>query len=195
MIIPIRMLWNMQVKLRQKLAIGTTLCLSIAMIITCIVQIAAIRTSSDAIDISWEIFWQLAEACIAVLMVSLTALRSLFVGQISRIRPASPWSSGQAKRWLQHKVFRNSKSSSGESDATDRGLPKIPRATLTGMRTLIQGGMPETLMRSDASVVSIDRRPLNDTGDPWRIPSLELPPLAVASPLEIRTTNRQRWEV
>jgi len=173
------MLWNMQVKLRQKLAIGTTLCLSIAMIITCIVQISSIRTSTDAIDISWEIFWQLAEACIAVLMVSLTALRSFFVGHVSRVRPASPWFSGQAKRWLKHKVLKNSVSGS-ESDAMDRGLPEIPRATLTGMRTLIRGSMSESVLRSQTNVTSTDRRPLTNTDDPWRVPSLELPPLPAA---------------
>lgn len=175
------MLWNMKVKLSQKVAIGTTLCLSVAMVITCIVQISSIRTSTDAIDISWEIFWQLVEACIAVLMVSLTALRSFFVGHVSRVRPASPWSSGQAKRWLKRRVVKNSRSSSG-SDGVNRGLPEIPRATLTGMRTLIRGSMSESMLWSRTSVASTDRRPRTHSDDPWRVPPLELPPLWISHP-------------
>ena len=195
MIIPIRMLWNMQVKARQKLAIGTALCLSIAMIITCIVRLSCILTSKDIVDVSWEVFWQLAEACIAVLMVSLTALRSVFIGKVSRARPATSWSSRQARYWLRNKVFNRG------SEETDRRLPDIPRATLTGIRTFIRGGEPRSAMWSEANVETgapSGQDVLvcsNHTEDPWCSPPLELTPLPVTSPLGNRLVVQQGWRV
>ena len=50
------------------------------MILIAIIRISGLRTG-NSIDVAWEIFWQFMEACIAVLMVSLTAFRSLFVSQ------------------------------------------------------------------------------------------------------------------
>lgn len=160
------MLWNTQIKVRQKLVIGTTLSLSVAMVITCIIQVCNIRTVTTTIDVTWEIFWQLAEACIAVLMVSLTALRSLFVGHGSRIRrsPGQSWSSRQAKKWLRRSPSRTPDRYSG----SDR-LPKIPRATMTGMRTFIRGD-------TDYTTGSIMRSEYYDEGrkgdDAWALPRL-----------------------
>ena len=160
------MLWNTQVKVRQKLAIGTTLSLSVAMIITCIIQVSSIRTVTGTIDVTWEIFWQLAEACIAVLMVSLTALRSLFVGHGSRVRrsPGQSWSSRQAKKWLRRSPSRTPDRYS-ESDR----LPKIPRATLTGMRTFIQGDRAYTA----GSIMRSEYHAEGENGDDaWALPPL-----------------------
>ena len=76
--IPVRLLWQAQMARNQKLALGGSLCLSICMILIAIIRISGLR-AGNSIDVAWEIFWQFMEACIAVLMVSLTAFRSLFV--------------------------------------------------------------------------------------------------------------------
>ncbi|KAL9030054.1 MAG: hypothetical protein Q9196_001790 [Gyalolechia fulgens] len=89
--IPISLLWNVRIKTRQKLGIGAFLCLSIVMIIIAIIKASGIRTSVDSFDLVWEVFWQQMEACAAVLMVSLTAFRSVFLSNKQRVdQRASP---------------------------------------------------------------------------------------------------------
>lgn len=82
--IPIRLLWNVRIKPRQKLGIGAFLCLSIVMVIVAIIKASGIRTSVDSFDLVWEVFWQQIEACTAVLMVSFTAFRSVFISNKSK---------------------------------------------------------------------------------------------------------------
>ncbi|KAL9582366.1 MAG: hypothetical protein Q9203_005522 [Teloschistes exilis] len=77
------------------------------MSIIAIVKASGIRTPSDSFDILWELFWQQIEACLAVLMVSITAFRSIFVSNkpkaTARYIPHpdirkklhSPWSSNK----------------------------------------------------------------------------------------------------
>ena len=79
-----------KLELRRKLALGTVLCLSIFMII-----VAVIRYTLDAIplkdgttipDTIWLFFWQSVEACVSIIMVSLTAFRSLYGHEKARNR-------------------------------------------------------------------------------------------------------------
>lgn len=183
MIVPIRMLWNMQIKLRQKLAIGTTLCLSVMMIISAIVQISTIRTSTNAVDITWATFWQLVEATVAVVMVSLTALRSFFVARSSRVRQSpnhssGNWSARQAKRWL--KIFKKptreyATKGSDETENMQRWsqrpqLPEIPRATLTGIRSLIRG--ERHLVSRTSNIMGSVYENDEMAEDPWRLSPL-----------------------
>ena len=79
--IPISLLWNVRIKTRQKLGIGAFLCLSVVMIIVAIIKASGIRTSVDSFNLVWELFWQQIEACAAVLMVSFTAFRSIFLSK------------------------------------------------------------------------------------------------------------------
>ncbi|KAL8942143.1 MAG: hypothetical protein Q9216_001828 [Gyalolechia sp. 2 TL-2023] len=82
--IPVSLLWNVRIKPRQKLGIGAFLCLSIVMIIIAIIKASGIRTSVDSFDLVWELFWQQMEACTAVVMVSFTAFRSVFISNKQR---------------------------------------------------------------------------------------------------------------
>ena len=51
------------------------------MIIIALIKIAGIFTSVHSFGLIWELFWQHIEACAAVLMVSLTAFRPVFVSK------------------------------------------------------------------------------------------------------------------
>ena len=144
--IPIRLLWKVQIKLRQKLGFGIFLCLSVFMMITAIVRISSLRVDTtllgvpiNAIDVPWKLFWQQAEACIAVLMVSLTAIRSIFMGEPSNSPPAKPFYSS-SRRWIWN---RNNHDALDESTNGTNGLPMIPSATITGLRTFIHAGREE----------------------------------------------------
>lgn len=137
MVIPIYLLWHVQIKFRQKIALGVSFCLSIMMVILAIVRISGFRSAATTIDFTWDIFWQFAESCTAVTMVSFTAFRSLFVAHATHQSPKktsySSWRYPRAEKRLQ------------DAEALDGGsqemqnLPEIPRPALTGMRTSIRG--------------------------------------------------------
>lgn len=104
------------------------------------IRISAIRPGDSSTDLVWEIFWQHMEACIAVIIVSFSAFRSVFVAHDNRVREARD----RNRLWYVDKknilrsAWRRRKIRS-ESEEMDR-LPEIPRATLTGMHTFINGG-------------------------------------------------------
>jgi hypothetical protein len=127
--IPILVLRQSKMKLRQKATIGSFLCLSLVMISTAIVRVSKMP-GPNAIDTPYEIFWQYMEASIAILMASLTAYRTMFVltkekklHQERLKRPSYSW-----RNWGRQKKPRDE----------EEDLPDIPRATLTGMRTFIK---------------------------------------------------------
>lgn len=127
--IPVRLLWAVRIKPRQKLRLGLSLCLSIFIIITAVVKISRLRDTHGTFNMAWVLFWHYAEACIAVLMVSLTAFSSLFVSQ--NLSPQRP---NIAPSWYAKLHLRRARR---DQDLEWTDLPSIPPATLTGMRTFI----------------------------------------------------------
>ena len=93
------------------------------------------------------------EACVAVIMVSLTAFRSVFVAETSKARP---WYSSSVAKM---RVWR--KASGAGHDLED--LPAVPPATLMGMRTFIGG--PQRCLEAEACGYDEleDRKPLRNS--------------------------------
>lgn len=138
-VIPISLLWSVRIKLHQKFIIGIFLSLNLFMTFTAIVRRAGLKYHGT-LDTVWLFTWHHIEACVAVIMISITAFRSIYVSsqQTSRARKRladnKPWYSSpvaaiRRKRALDHR----------DEDFV-AGLPTIPSATLTGVRTFIQGG-------------------------------------------------------
>ena len=130
--IPIALLWNVKIKPRQKCALLASLCLSIIMVALCVVRIAGMRLPQhNAIDFLWSIFWAQLNGCVAILLISITAFRSLFVVDGSRNSgEKKPLNTSREKFWRRRQA---------SNEKPDMGLPMIPRAMLTGMRTFIGG--------------------------------------------------------
>jgi hypothetical protein len=84
LIIPMLMLWPLQVALRRKLALMGMMSLSVFMIAIAIIRCAGASLPNGVIDTSWLIFWQGMESAVAVLMVSLLVLKSMFTVEIER---------------------------------------------------------------------------------------------------------------
>ena len=141
--IPARILWQVKMKFRQKLGIGVFLSLSFFMIVIAFVRISGYR-AHGSYGYTWQAFWMEFEACVAIIMVSLTAFRSLFVtAEIKSSRTKfGPWYSSSVAR------LRKVRKPPASGYHTE-GLPAIPTATLTGMRTFIarpyHPSTPETL--------------------------------------------------
>ena len=102
------------------------------MAIIAIVRVSRIK-SAAGIDLVWEIYWQTMEGCVAVLMASITAFRSIFVSNGTQNSRENKWM--PANSWIQRAKRRQK---SKESDVRENQQHSIPRALLTGMRTFIR---------------------------------------------------------
>lgn len=131
---PIMLLWKVKMRLHQKLGLGIILSLSLVMAVIAIIRIAGVPMKSGEGDLIWGMFWMQQECSIAISTFAITAFRSFFVEGTSTPRRARAVSAywKEKKRWLLKKV-------SDDSEQHDvEGLPSIPSATLTGMRTMIR---------------------------------------------------------
>ena len=126
LVIPPWLLWKVKISLRQKIGIGSFLCLSLIMIIIAVIRISRVHASDFNI---WAPFLQQLEACIAVLMLSLTALRTLYV------------SAKRTQEQQRNKKIYSTRKYLWPSSKKLQDEPYIqldmPSTTLTGMRTLI----------------------------------------------------------
>ncbi|KAL8917236.1 MAG: hypothetical protein Q9208_008075 [Pyrenodesmia sp. 3 TL-2023] len=129
--IPIALLWRVQLDLRRKLALGTTLCLSIFTIVTAIVRLSGGNTVGGQIDSSWVIFWLQIEAAVAVMVVSITTFRALFVAERSQ-KQESPRNTGKVKL----KYWHGTKDSEEAKEHRDR--PGTPIPNLAGAQSSAQ---------------------------------------------------------
>ena len=138
-VIPIYLLWSVRIKLYQKFIVGIFLSLNLVMTFTAIIRRAGLRYHGT-LDLVWLFTWHHIEACVAVIMISITAFRSIYVSsqQTSRARKQlannRPWYSGPVA------AIRRKRALDQKDEEFVAGLPAIPSATLTGMRTFIQGG-------------------------------------------------------
>ena len=131
-------LWQVHINALQKAGMGLWLCLSVVMAIIAIVRIAGIKLASGSIDSVWLIFWEQQECSIAVMMVSMSAFRLLFVESAGAPAPRRHLKYS-ANNWRK-RLVRRALGSAEEHDEAERsmGLPQIPRATLTGMSETIR---------------------------------------------------------
>lgn len=119
----------------QKLGLCVFLCLSVSMILVAITRWAGSEFHGK-FDPTWLIFWEYCEACIALIMASMTALRTIFVQGDSKapnkkiktllplIREGVPRKPGGCKK-------------SQWEEMEGEQLPEIPSTTFTGIRTVI----------------------------------------------------------
>ncbi|KAI4097593.1 MAG: hypothetical protein LQ344_000326 [Seirophora lacunosa] len=77
--IPIAILWRVRIGLRRKLCLGAILCLSVFTMAVSAVRIAGASLPSGFIDDIWINFWLHVEAAVAVVVVSSSTYRSLYV--------------------------------------------------------------------------------------------------------------------
>ena len=75
------------------------------MILIAIIYTSRIRTSVDSFNLVWKLFWQQVGACAAVIMVSLTAFRSIFVSNKRKVdhTKAKPGVFHRFQIWLSSK--------------------------------------------------------------------------------------------
>ena len=127
LVIPVCLLWRVQIKSGQKFGLAAFLSLNICMIIIAIVRVSGFHYHGK-FDDSWTVMWQQLEACTAVTMLSLTAFRSVFVVAKPSLnnKRASPWVPSTGRLLGRHKK-------SGTANEQCLEDLTIPSATLTGL--------------------------------------------------------------
>ena len=137
-------------KTKQKLGLGVFLCLSVFMILAAMVRssnlyvtVVVFGVEHKVFDVTWKLFWQQFEACIAVLMASLTGFRSIFMADSSTSGGEKKVKPGLCNR----KHTTSSDPSSLEDHSYDKRegglLPPTPSAAVTDLRTFVRGGGSE----------------------------------------------------
>ncbi len=130
--IPVALLWRVRLDVRRKMALGTTLCLSIFTIVTAIVRLSGGNSAGGQIDSSWVIFWLQIEAAVAVVVVSITTFRALFIAERLQ-KQGSPRYTGKVKL----KYWYGTKDSDEAREHGNHPGSPIPNAT-TGVQSPAQ---------------------------------------------------------
>ncbi|MCJ1383142.1 hypothetical protein MMC17_006255, partial [Xylographa soralifera] len=152
--IPVRLLWKVRIKRRQKFILGSTLCLSVFMIITCIIQMSGLGvtgtatelgTSGQSFDVVWQVFWTQVEASVAVTVISFTSFRSLFVASTPSPKNTRSlhWYSFKRSKDSREKALKGTPGqSSTAQDST--GQRSLPAAHLSPLKSVDDSALPAT---------------------------------------------------
>lgn len=167
------MIWKTRVGPVQKLTMGVLFCLSICMIAAGSIRVAGYHLDGNFIDIELDMkrshFWLHVEGCIAVLTVSATAWKTVFAqscrspnsAQNDDDRPNRPRATQSISRPFDPATV---------NDENNGVLPLIPRATLTGMCTVIRADPPRAHLETDTTRgTSYFRLPLDQGGKQIRV--------------------------
>ncbi|CAO1596352.1 hypothetical protein XANCAGTX0491_000203 [Xanthoria calcicola] len=135
-IIPVALLWRVRISLRRKILLMFILGLSIFTIIVSIVRIAGARFPNGSVDSAWVVFWLQLEAAVAVIIVSITSYRSLFVKDKSTDNNKKSPRDVRSSTGYKRKLWSSREK---REEGTKQGveMPTLPDPTLTWMRTVI----------------------------------------------------------
>ena len=133
--IPVLLLWRVRISLRQKLSLGALMSLSVFMVIISIIKVSAGDFINGQVDSTWALFWLQVEAEVAVIVVSVTAFRALFVPG-----PPNPANSPYQRPSPYFKPWNRKVDPHYE-------LPSMPSATFTGVRSFIRSSPYDTTER------------------------------------------------
>ena len=134
--LPISILWKVRISVRQKIGLAFSLCLSCVMIIVAIVRVAGmVRGGGGSVDIVWVACWQHQECSIAIIMVSVSAFRSLFIPSPTNhlVQKHQGYSPSERRR----KFLRRRPDPDLYDTHETGGLPQIPSATFTGTAIMV----------------------------------------------------------
>ena len=106
------------------------------MIIIAIVRISGM-VFKNTFDMVWVLFWLQVEGAVAIIMVSITAFRSLLGIKALKEREKQK----MERFWFSYRPKPLAKDFKKETQAKSKSqqLPSVPGATLTGMRSFING--------------------------------------------------------
>ena len=160
----------MKFRLRQKLALGCSLCLVVATISSTIIKLLGFLISGyePPIDKVWISYWQLIAA---------TAFRSLYITERHEVSPDHhqyPSLFNRGYRYLRYtfsfRFWRSNYSFHGDESSVHGPVETLPhtdeRATMTGMRTF-------TNQRANVEPSTLNSIVNYENGGPWLLDPME----------------------
>lgn len=149
--IPISLIWRVRIRPVQKLALAFSLCLTALVVVVTVIQVSGLEYEGK-LDAVWGIYWIIIEAECGLILTAATAVRAFIVSRSTERRPRL---SSEDKWYTRSKrLFRRTfslwtwrtktipDSSGTHSEGTPDlkvELPRIPQATITGIRSIIGG--------------------------------------------------------
>ncbi|KAF2649545.1 hypothetical protein K491DRAFT_721586 [Lophiostoma macrostomum CBS 122681] len=116
--IPILLLWDVKMRTRTKVSVIAFLSLSAFMIVCSFIRVVGfIGPNGHTPDTTWRMLWTQIECCIAVIMASLTAVRTLFVA-------ANTHASGEREWKWDRRRFRFVRRHVPAYSSTERSTPR-----------------------------------------------------------------------
>lgn len=126
--------------------------------------------AGTTVDLQWNVFWHMAEASVAVTVVSLTAFRSLYgiktlQQEKKNKKRYEPWISSSRKNLFSRRKQRRVDEFGDTIVDNNYSLPSIPGATLTGIRTIIGGltGKSTRALSTHDDLVSVDEAQIEES--------------------------------
>ncbi|MCJ1433497.1 hypothetical protein MMC27_002859 [Xylographa pallens] len=121
LVIPIHLLWRVQISLRQKVALGAVLCLTIVVIAASftrqLMQLTAERTQQ--VDLTWLYTCGVFEQAIAILIACVSSYRALFTMK-SRTQDVAIYRNNQDTQPLQYNKYGGAIMLEKQSKSTSR---------------------------------------------------------------------------
>ncbi|MCJ1284684.1 hypothetical protein MMC26_004020 [Xylographa opegraphella] len=131
--VPVFLLWNVNITRNRKIGLCVVLGLSTVMVIFALIRVTLSTLNNGTIDSVWLFFWSETECCVAIIMVSLTAVRGLFGIESSRNSKDK-----KLQYARQTRTARGLRRQENSEDAFYEGLPETPDPAALGLRTLIR---------------------------------------------------------
>ena len=152
-----RLIWKVQIKWTQKLALTVSLCLTGVMVVLTITRVSGLKFKGN-LDMIWETYWLILSAEVGILLTSVATFRAFFVSRGNRNRDRDIQPLGTRMQWC-HQENRYSQQkfsfslwrsnarvqdiSQGYETSEDAELPMsnipgIPRAHIIDSRALSQ---------------------------------------------------------
>lgn len=116
-----------KMSVKQRFGVAAFLTMNVWLIVIALVRATSLK-QGDVSDTTWALFFQYFEPNIAILAACLSAFRSIFVTGGSKRNARKDWPSNSPSR----RIFR-------KAPRPLDNLPRVPGATLTGIRTFIGG--------------------------------------------------------
>ncbi|ORX96643.1 hypothetical protein BCR34DRAFT_628782 [Clohesyomyces aquaticus] len=139
--IPIAIIWRVKIRWSQRIVLAFSLYLTFLLIIITIIRISGL-IHNNIVDQVWEIYWTLLSAEVGIIMASAISFRAFFVPRSnakSRLSPQEQVHGFFRESYLARKYRMRHWNTSAwdEQKEAENGLPHIPRAHITGIRTFI----------------------------------------------------------
>ena len=152
-----RLIWKVQIKWTQKLALTVSLCLTVVMVALTITRVSGLKFKGN-FDTIWETYWLILSAEVGIVLTSVAAFRAFFVSRTNRNRDRGIQPPGarmqrcqQGNRYLKQKTSFSLLRSNSRVQEISRGyqtnedaelpmsnIPGIPRAHIVESRALSQ---------------------------------------------------------